>query len=365
MHTAIAAMQLVEEGALDLHEPITTYVPQIKLSGEHDASELTLHQCLAHTAALPDLWYSECTSDLDDWWTGWEPELLVEPDVVFNYSSSNTSLAGYVLEEVVGKPYVDLMAQQVLEPAGMEGATFSPEAVQGSYAIGYSNGEYFAPNLYDCPFLRPAGWLHASVVDLAYLAEQFLDDGGAILTADSVAAMADQVDTRHALRPRHGYGQFNWVHHGVPIVGHSGSGVGQTSYWMYAPDKGFAVALAANSMHFDPWQVAERAADLFLDCSSDWDEPDLATDPSSWGVYVGTYEDPVNVGTIEVTLDENLLHIRFLDGSNVQRRLYQYGLDEFFFEYDDTRDRIRFFAGEEGDIRYLVNEYYVGARQGR
>ena len=163
----------------------------------------------------------------------------------------------------------------------------------------------------------------------------------------------------------YGYGLYNFEYKGISLLGHNGAGAGHRSFVLFAPELGFAVVTASNNEYFDPFVVAERAFELFLDLDPDWEPPQTATDPDSWAEYVGTYEDPVNVGTIVVTLAEDQkLYARFVDGSDTERRLYQYANDEFFYLFNGY-NYIRFARDPVSEEpRFFANRYFVGDRVG-
>jgi len=365
-HTALAVMQLVEAGHLDLEAPATELLPDLSLSGTYDASELTLHRMMTHTSALPDFWLTNCDVELDDLWQTWSPSLEVEPGQLFNYSNAGWSLAGRLVEVASGESFTDYIQENVLAPAGMETATFDvDEAISGlNYTFGY-DGVFYTPDIHDCPYVRPAGWLHASPVDLGRMAEVMLAGGQGLVSESSVDEITEMLfETGYASGSSYGYGLYTWEHGGVKVLGHLGGGAGHLSYFMMAPDQGFAVVAASNTSFFNPYALAERAADLFLEQDADWIAPEEYTEPSSWSEYVGTYEDPINVGTIVVSLNEDeKLYVRFEDGSNIDRRLYQYANDEFFYEYDGYV-YIRFARDpESGAVRFFANRYFVGDQE--
>ncbi|MEO8291894.1 MAG: serine hydrolase domain-containing protein [Actinomycetota bacterium] len=113
---AIVALQLVEEGLLDLHVPVTTYVPWFKVRSTH--ASITAHHLLTHTSgliigmdfaddALPAAWSLRGTS------------VGFAPGRHFHYSNDGYKLLGLVLEAVGDRPWPDMLRARILEPLRM------------------------------------------------------------------------------------------------------------------------------------------------------------------------------------------------------------------------------------------------------
>jgi CubicO group peptidase (beta-lactamase class C family) len=361
MHTALAVLQQVEAGNLDLDAPVTDLLPDIQLTGG-DPDTITLHQMMTHTTGIEDYWDTSCSISEEQFWANTAPNSLIESDTLFNYSNTGWSLVGRIIEEVTGQDYADYMQDHVLTPAAMTTATFKPEeAVGGSYSIGYDNGSFYTLDLHDCEYLRAATLLHGSVLDLGAMAELMLDGGGGLVT-DTSPMTTPQQPTGYAEVSHHGYGLFTWSLDGVDVLSHSGGGAGHSSYFLLAPDQGFGVVAVTNASYYYAGNLALKAAELFLDFPTDHTAQDYFTDPTTWTEYEGTYEDPLYNGTVSVSLDDRYLYIRFVDGAGQNRRLYQSALDEFFYIYNGYYYYIRFIRDEHGTPQHIADRYWVAAR---
>jgi len=360
MHVALAAQQLADEGVVDLDAPVTDWLPEIDIAGDYEAFDLSIHDALSHTTALPDTWDTQCTRELDVAWLEEQEALHAEPGTLYNYSNVGWSLAGAVLESATATEFTELMRERVLEPAGMETATFDvSEVTEHPYSIGYSDGSFYTPDLHDCPWLRPAGWLHGSVIDLAYSVEAQLS--GALV--EDWGAMHEQHPTYTSSRSEAGYSYFTWQEGEVTLVGHGGSGGGHRSYVLMVPDQDFGVVVATNSGTWNPYGLAHSAVEHFLGELETSDPEEMRTDPAGWDVYTGLYQDPDGAGEVQVSLgaSDPYLYVRFNDGSNTWYRMYQDGRDEFFF-VSSGWNYIRFVPEDDGTIRYFANRWYVAER---
>ena len=140
--TALAVMQLVERGLVDLDTPVTTYLPDFRMADERSA-DITLRQLLSHTAGIPaDETYDGAQDDgaLERRVAGLaDVPLRRAPGTGFEYANDGYSVAGLVVQRVTGMPYEHYMAQAVFTPLGMERTTFDPtEAATWGWAHGYA-----------------------------------------------------------------------------------------------------------------------------------------------------------------------------------------------------------------------------------
>jgi CubicO group peptidase (beta-lactamase class C family) len=370
MHTATAVLQLVDEGALDLQAPVTSYLDDVSLHQGFDASTITTHHLLSHTAALPDALDWACATrdgGLRDRVDSTELPLYAPPGTFYNYSNTGYVWAGALVEELTGDSFVDAMQARVLDPAGMTTATYdATEASAGPHATGTSwwNDEAFFYDLeaYDCAWSRPAAWLHGTATDLARTAEWQLAGGGGLLSPATTAAMHAQVDT-HLLPDDQfevGYGQYTSPYKDVTLVWHDGWVTGFVSTWAIVPEAGFGVVVVANADWADPYALMYDAVDLFLD-KTDRAEPTWLTEPDTWAPYVGSYRDPYVHGVIDVSLEEDTLWARFVDrGERV--RLVQSAADLWYFELDGAWTDVRFIADDAGVFQWFVTREGVGTR---
>lgn len=178
--TTTAAMQLVEQGKLELDQPLVTYVPDFSLRSRFKgASPITIRHIMTHHSGIP--------SDQEGMWTK-NPQPLKSlpalirdeyvafpPDTVFAYSNLGMSLLGLAVQNVSGQEFAAHMRQAVLAPLGMEHAAFSTTIDTAPPAARAYNGSKEKPE----PPLRdiPAGGLNSSVNDMSRFIRMILADG--------------------------------------------------------------------------------------------------------------------------------------------------------------------------------------------
>ena len=130
--TALGMMVLVDEGLVDLDAPVTTYIPEFKLSDPESTEMVTVRNLLTHTTGLvrTDASTFDTSVTTEDIIRAAATTPLVgKPGEVFVYSNVNAILAGEIIRRVSGKPWETFTRERVLELLGMDTATLSVEAL--------------------------------------------------------------------------------------------------------------------------------------------------------------------------------------------------------------------------------------------
>lgn len=129
--TGVAVMMLVEEGKVALEDPVGRYLPEFKelKTAEGEFREVTILECLTHTAGLAELSLEErdelsLLSELTEL-TVRKP-LQFEPGSEWRYSQTGINTAGRVVEVVSGMLFPEFLEKRVFGPLGMQDTTFYP-----------------------------------------------------------------------------------------------------------------------------------------------------------------------------------------------------------------------------------------------
>lgn len=118
--TAFGILLLREEGKLELHESIGTYLPYLTAPWK---DEITVHHLLTHSSGLPresgvqphnEFTLKQQTQQLVD-----KQELLFEPGSQYGYSNSGLILLGALLEQVSAQDYGTFITERVIRPMGL------------------------------------------------------------------------------------------------------------------------------------------------------------------------------------------------------------------------------------------------------
>jgi len=311
--TALAVMQLRDEGKLDLDDPVATHLPWFSRDVSPGARPPTIGDLLHHTGGLPCEVDHSLWSDPDEARSPGREDFIARAGRVqlaypagtrHNYSNLGYALLGEIVTAAAGKPYEDYVGTQILEPLGMRATMpgHSRDRSPGEFATGYGRWprQGSRPEV-DCPMGRamtPAGGYVSTVLDLATLAAwQFRVLNGAdegILAPGTLAEM----HTTQSPNPDWGYGFQIWQMNGKKLVGHQGGCAGYKSQFILCPEERLAVAVAVNATDAPQFTLAFRAFEIILDGLSGEDEP--AGPSAALGDYVGSYRAPCAWSEAEV-----------------------------------------------------------------
>jgi CubicO group peptidase (beta-lactamase class C family) len=265
MFTAVAIMQLVQAGKVDLDKPFGTYLtdyPNATVSGS-----VTIRQLLNHTGGTGDIFGPEYEKKrltlrtLQDYIAlyGNRP-LLFPPGSKWDYSNYGFILLGAVIEKVSGENYYDYVQRHIYAPSGMTSTSSDPEDVAvPNRSIGYMRSESGAwvSNADTLPYRgTSAGGGYSTAGDLLNFAlalqtHKLLDAAHTdILTTGTIASPIGM----YAL------GFDDEKLNGTRCFGHGGSAPGMDGQLKICPADGYVVVVLAN---LDP-PAADRIADFVV-----------------------------------------------------------------------------------------------------
>ena len=201
--TAIAIMQLVEQGKVDLDEKLTTYLPEFSIQSRFANSEFSIRQMLTHHSGLPSdlaLGFKFYPSEQapEDLLTQFKnvptalgsSHMASPPGEAFSYSNLAFSLLGSVIERTSGENYGDYVVGHILSPLGMKD---SAVMVPGQVAhLTLANGITREEEEVKGSYLRDlsAGGIAASANDMGKFLQLFLNNTETVLSDDSLQLMA-------------------------------------------------------------------------------------------------------------------------------------------------------------------------------
>jgi CubicO group peptidase (beta-lactamase class C family) len=171
--TAMAFMQLEEQGKLKVEDPISKHVPQCPEAWQ----KITIHHLLTHTSSIPD--FTSFPDYVPTMNQRSPVSITVErfknkplnftPGEKYQYSNSGYVLLGYILEKVTGQEYGDYVEQHIFRPLGMRDSGYdSFTAIFRHRASGYMRrgGQPVNAQYIDMTIPHAAGGLYSTVEDL-------------------------------------------------------------------------------------------------------------------------------------------------------------------------------------------------------
>ncbi len=271
--TATAAMQLVEQGKLDLNQDINRYLKTFQVP-ENYPRPVTLAELLTHTGGFDDRAIGICARSPRDvvplglFLARRLPPRVMPPGEIYSYSNFGMALAGYLVESASGEPFDRYVAEHILEPLGMNHTSFdlTPELAT-NLATGYVHRDKHLVRVPADYFnLAPAMGLNTTGLDMARFMIAHLDggaDGAArILQTATEREMEAQHFTPDPRLPGRAYGFYVQRRNGLHIVGHGGNIRGYGSVMFLLPEQSLGVFMSSN---LDDTRFAEEIEKKFLD----------------------------------------------------------------------------------------------------
>jgi len=389
--TAVALMQLVEEGTLSVEEPIVKYFPEFKAGKTGEGASITLHHFLTHTSgfpALPTLFAAMARSmkadphvmespmgqrikslapvdtmdEMLSFVAGLDIEMHGTPGQYFSYFNDGWAVLGAVVAKVAGRRYEDIIQERVLEPLGMEHSTFGVEALAGFPEVATlydrrKNGDdeqvVPAPVWWESDVMTPAGFLKSTVLDLLKYLEVYRTRGTSgcarVLSAESIDRMT-ALHTRAQGGSYYGYGlSLHPNYHGVSLIEHGGGIKGVSAHISCAPEKGITVAVLTNLSGVPSQEMSISAMNVMLGLPVDtrrqtyepYECPDYRLPR-----YVGEYRSGEGA-SVKVGLGVGGLDIE-MEGKRFAAR--PVAVDTFAVTMKDEERVVRFLVNPAGEV---------------
>lgn len=173
--TGVAIMQLVEEGRINLHSPISCYLDSLP----NNWRNVTVRQIASHISGIPNIMDADANLIAEDADKSWQKVQTLpnefNPGEQFSYNQTNYLLLGKIIEKVSSIPFQDFIIKHQFEKVGM------PNTIHGGFkdfydvinhsARGYNyfrNGNLsnIHPEVFP-PFLRTAAGIQSTALEIA------------------------------------------------------------------------------------------------------------------------------------------------------------------------------------------------------
>jgi D-alanyl-D-alanine carboxypeptidase len=303
--TAIAVLQLQEQGKLRLDDSVAHLLPFFKVQYPSAASRaITIKDLLTHGSGLPDAGFRVMSwihhdgdppvnqTDMVQQVLPGFSTLAFEPGDHAEYTNIGYMVLGAIIEKVSGQAYEDYVRANILEPLGMEHTDFlytkamEPQEAAGahplfdvwtpllplvglSYVREISGDHVWLKRVYNDQ--TPPSGLIGPATDAARLMTAYLNggelEGRRILSRESIAAMTHEGHIRGKggdpqIRRWQGIG---WQVHddkGRLMIKHDGGGLGFSAVMQMYPDDKLGFVLFTNDVRCEGWRIVNLAAGM-------------------------------------------------------------------------------------------------------
>jgi CubicO group peptidase (beta-lactamase class C family) len=260
--TALAVMQLVEAGKVELDAPVQRYLPYFRMADEQASAAITVRHLLNHTSGISRLTGDEKFPSQDS--LDWTPEqrvrelsdnALTHPvGTTFEYSNVNFTILALIVETVSGQSFESYVQEYILNPLEMNQSTYyQPEAIPPDSAAGYQHWFGF-PVARDIPLPRSSngnGGLIASAEDMTHFMIAQLNEGRygnvTVLSPAGIAEMHTPVALEGNTKSIYAMGWYELeAGDGLPIIYHGGDYAGFHADMTLTSD-GWGVVMMTNA----------------------------------------------------------------------------------------------------------------------
>jgi len=266
MFVAVAAMQLVEQGKLNLNDKLIDLAPEIVFKNKwRDTHPIQIKHLLEHTTGFDDMHLTEYAAIADGWtlkegldyhldsrYSRWKPGLFT------SYCNSGPPLVAYIIEKITQQDFEDYVAQNIFLPLSMNQTSFiKTPAIKKVLAKGYDGDGQQTP--YWHILQRPAGSINSNMQEMIQFGQMLLGRGqkdSILLVQPSSLDRMETCQTTLSGKAglKDGYGLHNYTsnYKGIQWHGHDGGMIGFLAKLQYNShlDIGFITLINSTSEAF-------------------------------------------------------------------------------------------------------------------
>ncbi|MFX1411087.1 MAG: serine hydrolase domain-containing protein [Promethearchaeota archaeon] len=267
--TALAVMQLVEAGKVELDAPVQHYLPWFRVADPEASAQVTVRHLLNQTSGLPESAGETPLADFDDRPGATERQAralaslqLTRPvGSAVQYCNMNYNLLGLIVKAASGQSYADYVQEHIFAPLDMT-RTYTSWAVAKQHGLAMGHRYWFgmplpAPDLPIPHGSLPSGWLISTAEDMARYLIAHLNEGrygeAGVLSAAGIRELhrgAVEYRKMGVSAGRYAMGWFDGEIGQTRVIWHSGTVPDFEGYMAILPEQKKGVVLLFNACHW-------------------------------------------------------------------------------------------------------------------
>ena len=257
MFTAVAIMQLKEQGKLNLHTKVGDILPDYPNAIVRDS--VTIEQLLVHTSGLTDFFNDKfehkakhTVRTLADYFDFFKDDtLLFSPGSKFSYSNAGYVVLGMIIEQLSGDNYYDYVKKYIFTPAGMKNTdNYETDSSIENMAEGYikkdENGIWKTSTYMKGAKGSSAGGAYSTAEDLFKFALALKNN--VLISAESLELMISGENQNN-----YGYGFTLNRFNDMEVYGHNGGAHGVSAELDIYKNLDYVVVTMSNRGPLDGW----------------------------------------------------------------------------------------------------------------
>jgi CubicO group peptidase (beta-lactamase class C family) len=338
-YTAIAILELVEQGKLSLRDSIQQFISDFP----HKGHPITIENLLSHTSGIVD--YEVLNFPIPNAIRiDFPPKQIIDslgklpldfiPGSKFQYSNSNYFLLAYIIEQVSGNSYQDYLTAHLFKPAALQHTYYDlPAEIIPGRVSGYAkhDSKYANAGYISMTQVFGAGALLSNVEDM-YRWHQALY-AYTLIKKETLEKAFTPFKLAGGESSEYGYGWIIKKRNGSVSIEHSGGIDGFQSDEIYFPEQDIFIATLYNSLNEGGSEVPFMALDNDIATLAVGKklERETSVDTSLLRQYVGVYEsDPEH--PVNITLENGQLQMEAAAGGLPKSPLFAKSNNVFFLK---------------------------------
>lgn len=260
--TATLLLALQQDGAVDIDQPVSAYLPEFRIANRAPPTSLTVRSLLNYTSGIAGEFFADFGPDDGALARYVEAcaalPLVFDPQTMRGYSSTAYCVAGRIAESVAGAPFNQALARHVIAPLGLKRTAFyTHDIARFRTAVGHTalpDGGFKQAEALRLPHcMSPTGAsLSMTAEDLLYFGLMHLrggvaTNGARLLSSDACAGM---IHATARVLPDDSPVLIGWAE--VPtdrgrLIAASGQTIEHNAVLAFCPEGTFAIAILANT----------------------------------------------------------------------------------------------------------------------
>lgn len=378
MYSALAVMQLVDEGKIELDAPVTKYLPDFKMNDER-YKDVTVRMLMNHTSgiSLSLLTNHYLYDDVDSFVHDNTLDIVsgvrfkADPGEYASYNNMGFELMEHIVENVTGMSYTDYVKNNIASKIGADhtGTAWSLYAGDlGDTQVSLYRG--VLPIEYPYEMAAGTGGIYATASDVANFGSAFFTGNDVLLSDEAKTQMSTRWND-DAKYESYGLGwdfveQVKYEKENIKVMGKGGDLPYMNSSFLVAPDEQISIAVltAGNGSSQYAGLMASALMDVALEergkAVSDLTppEPEITDSiPDPYKKYEGLYCSGTfgNARICRITFDDTAMYKEDLGTDNALPERFKITEDGAFVRVNDsgrmTADReIVYFEEKDGKI---------------
>jgi len=255
--TALAIMQLVEQGKLDLDAPVLTYLPWFRVADPQAAQKISIRHLLQHTSGLSEAGYIPnfpADTDLETMVRDLsKAQISASVGTEMQYYNPGYDTLGLIIETVSGQPYGDFINKHIFIPLKMTNSFTDPGIAEtAGLSKGYSQVFMIAVpiNQKSYRYDIPAGYIMSTANDMSRFM-MALNNGGElegvrILNRENVELI---FTPNSAINSSYGFGWYIGKYNAETKITHGGDTERFHTSVLLLPERGMSLVILINENH--------------------------------------------------------------------------------------------------------------------